>query len=590
MNSILFIYIFSLFVVTSPNFIFKTPIKNHLVVVIIHAAVFSCILYFTYDIVNRDVLESATVNNGTKQDDGTVHTINDGTTIVVNNSDKSPELNEIQNNAVNIAELEEQHNQLMFDAAYIAAERTKSYAANAQASATFAIQAASQYNSAATASRLATASEQAAAEQAAAEQAAAEQAAAKRETNRKAAQARDGTQRQSQDAAAAAAAEQARQDAIVRVTASVPNAVGTSDYTSGNWVQAYTFNQSTNSAQSNTYNLSIPATQQDKVYKAYTTGDTDTYLRVYIGNEESGYNDDSGAAPRNASLQFTIPANRDCIVAYGMYGSGTGSTTLHFDPATSSGAATPTITQANIQTAVNAWTSDSTTATATYGHISGWDTSAVTDMSNLFNGKSSFNDDISAWNTSNVTSMEKMFYNAYAFNQNIGGWNTANVTNMSNMFYGIKPDYSGGGVFNNNGSATIGNWNTANVTDMSSMFQYSPFNQPIRNWDTSRVTNMSNMFQQDLTFNQYIGGWDVSNVTTMNGMFGYGYAFNQNIGGWNVSNVTDMSGMFYAASGFNQNISNWNVNNVANFSNFVASKAQGGSLTLTSSNKPPRFR
>jgi hypothetical protein len=352
------------------------------------------ILYFTYDIVNRDVLESAIVNNDTKQDDGTVHTIDAGTTVVVNCLDKSPK----------------QCNQSMLDAAINDAELAKSYAANAEASATFAIQAASQYNSAVTALCLTTASEKAAAEKAAAEKAAAEKAAAKRETNRKAAQVRDGTQRQSQDAAAAAAAEQARQAAIVRVTASVPNAVGTSDYTNGNWVQAYTFNQSTNNARSNTYNLSIPATEQAKMYKAYTTGDTDTYLRVYIGNEQSGENDDGGAAPRNASLQFTIPANHDCIVAYGMYASHTGSTTLHLDPATSSGtaaAATPTITQANIQTAVNAWTSDSITATATYGHISGWDTSAVTDMSNLFNGKSSFNDDISAWNTSNVTTYGK---------------------------------------------------------------------------------------------------------------------------------------------------------------------------------------
>ena len=340
MNSILFIYIFSLFVVTSPNFIFKIPIKNHLVVAIIHAAIFSFILYFTYDIVNRDVLESATVNNGTKQDDGTVHTIDGGTTIVVNNSDKSPELNEIQKNAVNIAELEEQHNQSMLDAANNAAELAKSYAANAQASSTFAIQAASQYNSAATALRLATAAEQAAAEQSAAEQAAAEQSAAERERRRQAdaEQSAAERERQSQAAAAAAAAEQARQDAIVRVTASVPNAVGTSDYTSGNWVQAHNFNQNTNSAQSNTYNLSIPATEQAKMYTAYTTGDTDTYLRVYIGNEQSEYDDDDGPA-NNASLQFTIPANHDCIVAYGMYGSGTGSTTLHFDPAASSGTA-----------------------------------------------------------------------------------------------------------------------------------------------------------------------------------------------------------------------------------------------------------
>ena len=119
---------------------------------------------------------------------------------------------------------------------------------------------------------------------------------------------------------------------VVSVTAtSVPNAVGTSDYTSGNWVQAYTFNQDTNSAQSNTYNLSIQATQQAKVYTAYTTGNTDTYLRVYIGNAQFGYNDDGGFN-YNTSLQFTIPANHDCIVAYGMFSSNTGSTTLRLDP------------------------------------------------------------------------------------------------------------------------------------------------------------------------------------------------------------------------------------------------------------------
>ena len=64
------------------------------------------------------------------------------------------------------------------------------------------------------------------------------------------------------------------------------------------------------------------------------------------------------------------------------------------------------ITQSNIQTAVNAWVGGDTT---TYGHISDWDTSAVTDMSYLFNGKSTFNDDISNWDVSNVTTLEAMF-------------------------------------------------------------------------------------------------------------------------------------------------------------------------------------
>jgi surface protein len=59
----------------------------------------------------------------------------------------------------------------------------------------------------------------------------------------------------------------------------------------------------------------------------------------------------------------------------------------------------------NFQVACDAWVSDSSAATATYGDIAGWDTSAVMDMSNAFKNAASFNDDISLWNTSSVTNM-----------------------------------------------------------------------------------------------------------------------------------------------------------------------------------------
>ena len=42
------------------------------------------------------------------------------------------------------------------------------------------------------------------------------------------------------------------------------------------------------------------------------------------------------------------------------------------------------MTDSNIKTAVAAWLADATAAEATYGHISTWDTSGVTDMSELF--------------------------------------------------------------------------------------------------------------------------------------------------------------------------------------------------------------
>ena len=44
------------------------------------------------------------------------------------------------------------------------------------------------------------------------------------------------------------------------------------------------------------------------------------------------------------------------------------------------------INDGNIQAAVDLWISDPTTAAATYGNISSWDTSCVTNMAGLFSG------------------------------------------------------------------------------------------------------------------------------------------------------------------------------------------------------------
>ena len=91
------------------------------------------------------------------------------------------------------------------------------------------------------------------------------------------------------------------------------------------------------------------------------------------------------------------------------------------------------ITNSNIQTAVDLWIADEEDATIIYGDISGWDTSEVTYMSELFKDKTTFNSNISGWNVSNVTDMSNMFYNASAFNQDIGSWDVSSVTNMNGM-------------------------------------------------------------------------------------------------------------------------------------------------------------
>ena len=80
-----------------------------------------------------------------------------------------------------------------------------------------------------------------------------------------------------------------------------------------------------------------------------------------------------------------------------------------------------------------------------YGTIADWDVSKITDMSNLFHGQDSFNENIGAWNTSAVTTMESMFNYASAFNQPIGAWDTSAVTTMesSHRLRQLRPTLCG---------------------------------------------------------------------------------------------------------------------------------------------------
>ena len=94
------------------------------------------------------------------------------------------------------------------------------------------------------------------------------------------------------------------------------------------------------------------------------------------------------------------------------------------------------LTNINFQTAVNLWFTDELNATMTYGHISDWNTSAVTDMSNAFRNRTTFNEDIGGWDIGNVTKLSNMFYMASSFNQDIGNWDTSSVVTMLATFQG----------------------------------------------------------------------------------------------------------------------------------------------------------
>ena len=109
-------------------------------------------------------------------------------------------------------------------------------------------------------------------------------------------------------------------------------------------------------------------------------------------------------------------------------------------------------------------------------------------MSNMFNGATSFNQDISSWVTSSVTDMSAMFQSAAAFNQPIpksgSQWDTTLVTDMSNMF---------------NGAAA--------------------FNQDISSWVVSAVANFDSMFSGATSFNKDITGWTGAAGASATNMF-----------------------------------------------------------------------
>lgn len=98
--------------------------------------------------------------------------------------------------------------------------------------------------------------------------------------------------------------------------------------------------------------------------------------------------------------------------------------------------------------------------------IGEWDVSQVTDMSDLFLGNRTFNDDINNWNVSNVVDFSRMFKGAEVFNQPLDKWGPKlnPGANFNEMFYGAK-------LFNQNlrswDNALAGNPNTDMMFNLS---------------------------------------------------------------------------------------------------------------------------
>ncbi len=128
--------------------------------------------------------------------------------------------------------------------------------------------------------------------------------------------------------------------------------------------------------------------------------------------------------------------------------------------------------------------------------ISDWDTSSVTNMFEMFEDNTKFKNGGVAldWDDgfgTNAT-LRQMFRNS-RFNQDISGWDTSNVQNMSQMF--DRAYYFNNGQGAGQSTATLNTWDTSNVTNMGSMFwRAGSFNQDIGEWDVRNVGNFGSMF------------------------------------------------------------------------------------------------
>jgi len=180
---------------------------------------------------------------------------------------------------------------------------------------------------------------------------------------------------------------------------------------------------------------------------------------------------------------------------------------------------------------------------------SNWDTSAVTNMGSMFSSSWEANPDTSNWDVSAVTNMASMFANTTSANPNTSNWDTSSVTDMREVFHratAANPDTS--------------NWDMSSVTRMNFMFSYTIVANPnTSSWDISSVTEMSRMFMSAAVANPDTSNWDTSAVISIESMFRYAVSATPVTKNWNTKSLTGATGTFWGASSANPDVSNWDT-------------------------------
>ena len=213
--------------------------------------------------------------------------------------------------------------------------------------------------------------------------------------------------------------------------------------------------------------------------------------------------------------------------------------------------------------------------------VSGFDTSNVTDMQSMFAYCSSVSNlDVSHFNTENVTNMGSMFAGCSSLSSlDVSHFNTENVTGMGSMFSGCK----------NLPSLDVSGFETSEVTTMYSMFDEcsSLPSLDVSKFNTSKVTNMAYMFNKCSSLPSLdVSNFNTGNVTDMQYMFsGCSSLPSLDVSGFNTSNVTNMQYMFSGCSSLpSLDVTNFDTSKVTNMSNMFSGCSSLPSLDVSKFN------
>lgn len=108
-----------------------------------------------------------------------------------------------------------------------------------------------------------------------------------------------------------------------------------------------------------------------------------------------------------------------------------------------------------------------------------WDVSKVNDMSYMFSSCDALDGDkLVNWKTDSLVNASSMFSNM-RFDSDISGWNTSKLQNVVNMF-----------AYNEAFNQDISGWNTRSLRKIDLMMrENTAFNQDLSGWDVSNVTS-----------------------------------------------------------------------------------------------------